>query len=149
MKIGLSDRLPNLTVPQVQVIEKLIERYDLQLDINNFTSKGLVFTDLSKNTVAVSFGNKRQDMIHSKPIEARILISAISEPPVIVGWIDTEKVQDIGDRFLFPAKALSPMPEEFRFAQVCPHLSVFGGWMDSDMEHWECMHCKQSVVYSA
>ena len=147
MEIGLIDRLPGLSVAEVQVIERLVERYDLQLDVNNFTPKGLVLTDQNQNTVAVSFGSKRQDMIHSKPIDARILVSAISDPPVVVGWIDTEKVQDIGDRFLFPAKALSPMPQEFKFLQVCPHLSVYGGWMDSDMEHWECMHCKQTVVY--
>jgi len=131
---------------QKKITSSLIERYSLSPTVDDITSRGALFRDLAERKIGVCYGEIRGNLIHTSAPYADIMVIGTNQG-MLLGWIDGDKMTDATDRFLIPVKALSPMPTTFRFAQKCPHMSVYGGYLDRSEGHWRCFGCDALIPF--
>jgi hypothetical protein len=123
----------------------IVQRYNLSLTVDNINEHGLILEDISGKSVGVRDGELRGNLIHASAPYADITV--IMAKGLMLGWIQSEKMTDAGDRFLISAQALNPMPDSFHFTQPCPHLSVHGGYLDLDEKNWRCFGCDKIIPF--
>ena len=123
----------------------IVQRYNLSLTVDNINEYGLILEDISGKSVGVRDGELRGNLIHASAPYADITV--IMAKGLMLGWIQSEKMTDAGDRFLISAQALNPMPDSFHFTQPCPHLSVHGGYLDLDEKNWRCFGCDKIIPF--
>lgn len=129
-----------------EVVASLIEKYSLSTTVDNVTVAGALFTDGAGRSVGVCHGEVRGNLIHTSSPYADIMVVGAGDG-VLLGWIDANKMTDAADRFLVPVKALNSMPQTFRFTQKCPHMSVYGGYLDRSEGHWRCFGCDSLIPF--
>lgn len=140
----IENRLSWLPVDQKKSIINFIELYNLEININNFVDSGIIFHDLSQRTVAPIF-SKIKDNVVELSIKPFTDITVISiNDGMFIGWIRSDKINISDQEFSIGLKSLSPMPNEFNFAQICAHMSEWGGWFIDG--NWECAGCGQQIV---
>jgi hypothetical protein len=123
----------------------IVQRYELSLTVDNINEHGLILEDLAGKSIGVCAGELRGNLIHSTAPYADITV--IMTKGLILGWIQSDKMTDAGDRSLISAQALNPMPDSFLFTQPCPHLSVYGGYLDLDEKNWRCFGCDKIIPF--
>ena len=145
MKEELRKRLPKVSDELINYIVLVIEKYDLKITVNEFDQYGLLLKDKGGKSVRVVRGEARYDSktIHLPNPRSDIVI--IFFEGILAGWIESDKLEDLQDRFSIGIKNLNPMPETFQFKQTCEHISVHGGFYDG--ENWECAGCGMYLVY--
>lgn len=149
LKQELAKRLPHLPEADHKAINGFAEEYDVKVNVKSFTGRHLIFIDQSDRKVVVVHAHQREDLLHiPKCDEADIAVITLGEGRQFVGWISTDKLTDGGDRSMIDIGALSAMPDEFNFAQPCPHLQKYGGWMDETTRHWVCFNCGSKIVFT-
>lgn len=131
---------------QRRLIASVVERYQLKMSVDNINKHGAAFDDLDGRCIGIAHGNIRGNLLHTGKPYCDIMILGTAEG-MQLGWIESSKMSDAQDRFLVPVKALNPMPQEFRFAQPCPHLSVYGGYIDPSDGNWRCFGCDLSIPF--
>lgn len=119
----------------------LVEQYDYQLVVDSFTPKGLELIDESGRTVGTYDVVTNEGYIRSyKPKHTDVAI--LVQGGMVLGW--TSHVEDLQENgFSLNAKSLKPMTKVFDFAEPCPHLSVHGGWFDTEEGGWFCFGCSR------
>ena len=142
MKDRLRARLPDATEDQIDVMDRIIKQYDLQLTINNLDSYGLLLFDELGRTIRVSFGQWRDRSIHIPPPGTDIVI--VVTDGIVAGWVKTEKLESLPDRSIVDTKLLAPMPDTFVFIDHCSHLEDYGGFKEG--EFWECFNCGRKLL---
>ena len=143
LKTRLTERLGK-TEEEAERILAVVDKYNPNITVRNFDEHGLFFTDNSKRKVRVCDGNYREKMVHIQDPHADIAI--IYADGMLVGWMESSKLQDIQDRMLVDTKVLNPMPDDFNFRKQCPHMEVYGGFVEDG--YWECIGCGQKMVYN-
>jgi len=123
----------------------IVLRYGLSLTVDDVTGDGLVVKDMSGKSVGVCDGELRGNLIHTKQPYCDIMIIMLKG--MALGWVKADKMTDAGDRFLISAQALNPMPDKFIFSQPCPHLSVYGGYLDLEEKNWRCFGCEKIIPF--
>lgn len=131
---------------QKKITSSLIERYSLSPTVDDITSRGALFKDLDNRKIGVCYGEIRGNLIHTTDPYADIMVVG-SKDGLLLGWITSDKMSDASDRFLVPAKALNAMPKTFKFAQPCPHMSVYGGYLDVEENNWRCFDCDTIIPF--
>jgi len=131
---------------QKKITSSLIERYSLSPTVDDITSRGALFRDLAERKIGVCYGEIRGNLIHTTEPYADIMVVG-SKDGLLLGWITSDKMSDASDRFLVPAKALNAMPKAFMFAQPCPHMSVYGGFLDVEENNWRCFGCDTIIPF--
>jgi hypothetical protein len=109
-------------------------------------SQGLVVEDVAGRKIGVAYGVIRGSLVHTGTPYAEIMAIGTKDG-VLIGWIQSDKMTDANDRYLISLKALNPMPSKFDFAQPCPHMSVYGGYMDNDEQNWRCFGCDKVIPF--
>lgn len=108
----------------------IIERYNLTLNVDNYTTSGIVVTDSRGASVVVV------DVEEKSPPPADVYV--VTQEDLIIGWCDQPThISDI--------KLLHKMPKEFTFIHDCPHTSIYGGYSVGD-EYITCLGCGVQVV---
>lgn len=130
---------------QKKVIGSFVDRYAVNVSVDDFCNEGIVLTDISGHKVAPVYGEIRGNMIHTGSPYADIMVIGL-EGGVLAGWVRSDSMIDLVDRHMVPVNSLNKMPSTFNFIQECPHLSVFGGVHSEDSEGWECLGCGIVVV---
>lgn len=128
----------------IKRIIAIVNKYDLNLNIRNFDSHGVIFRDEQGKTVRILNGVVRNGFIHTKNPNADVAIIFIED--LVAGWIESSKMEDLDDRMSINVKSLHVMPDSFVFKQQCPHLDVYGGFYEG--EYWECIGCGERLVFS-
>jgi hypothetical protein len=131
---------------QRRIIKSVAEKYEIDLNVNHLTINGAVFEDSQGRKIGVCHGDIRGNLIHTGSPYAEIMILGTKDG-ILLGWIDSSKMSDASDRFLVSVKSLNAMPSEFRFAQPCPHLSVYGGYLDIEENNWRCFGCDTVIPF--
>jgi len=131
---------------QRKIIASVIERYKLNPSVDILTSEGAVFSDAQNRKIGVCHGELRGNLIHTGKPYADIMVVG-SKDGLLLGWISSDKMSDANDRFLVPAKALNAMPSKFDFCQPCPHMSVYGGFLAIEENHWWCFGCDTIIPF--
>lgn len=121
-----------------------LDRYSPNLSVDNIVSQGVKVKDNNGRMVGVATGTLREQMFHTGAPYAEVMV--LGTPTMLLGWVHEDKFIDAGDRFLVPVQSLIPLPAKFDFAQPCPHLSVYGGFYDSDRDVWICGSCGTALV---
>ena len=106
---------------------------------------GWLFHDENKNTVAILSATLREGMLYVSEPYADVTV--FERNGMMLGWIQSDKIITTGDLWFHPKGALETMPSKLRFAVTCPHLSVYGGWLDQDHEFWTCL-VVENALYS-
>lgn len=131
---------------QRKVISSLISRYNLDLNVDNMVREGVVVADLNGRKVGAAFGMVRGGLVHTGKPYADIMVIGTKDG-LMIGWLQADKMTDANDRFLVSLQALNPMPVKFDFAQPCPHMSVYGGYLDVEEQNWRCFGCDKIIPY--
>lgn len=127
-------------------IVSLVNKYDLNLNIRNFDSIGLVLFDENNRTVRVCYdGIKDQSLIKIKNPKTDIAIVYCNG--LLAGWIESSRLEDAGNTMIVDAESLHTMPEKFRFVRECPHMDVHGGFTVNG-DSWYCANCKEKLVFN-
>lgn len=130
-----------------QATKGFLERYNPTLDVKrNFTARGWIFFDQSSYSVSILPASLREGMLYVP--EPYTDISVFERKGMVLGWIQSDKIIDAGDLWMVPKDSLEAMPAELKFAVSCPHLSVYGGWLDQDHDYWTCFGCGKRIVFS-
>lgn len=140
-------KLTSVDPKQQAVTSSFAKLYNPTLTVDNFVKQGLLVKDQNGHSVGVAVGELRSGMVHTGQPYADIMVIGVQKG-VLLGWTYSDKMIDAGDRFLIPVKALNGLPKTLKFAQKCPHLSVYGGWFNAEERNWECFGCGQSIVFS-
>lgn len=143
--MDLEDRLLNrLGKPpeEVRSIMNIVDKYNIKPTIRNFDQYGFLLRDKRKRTVRISHGKYRYKNIHIQDPKADIVI--VFADDMLIGWIESGKLQDIEDRMLVDVKAINPMPPDLDFKKLCPHLEVHGGFLEDG--YWTCAGCGLRLV---
>lgn len=123
----------------------IVQRYDLQMEMDNFQKACLTFPDLNGRSVGMYSVNTVDGYARSETAKSTEVLVLVEEG-MILGWVSEGQVLDIGQPwFSLNVKALNPMPKVFDFAQPCPHLAVHGGWWVSEDKAWECFGCGRYI----
>ena len=138
----LKARLPQATDDQIEVMNDIIQRYSIELTINNLDNYGLILFDELGRTVRISFGEWRNRTIHIPPPGTDIVI--VVTDGIVAGWVKTDKLESLPDRSIVDTKLLGPMPDTFVFIDHCSHLEDYGGFKDG--EFWECFNCGRKLL---
>ena len=121
-------------------------RYQPELDVErNFSPHGWLFHDENKNTVAILSATLREGMLYTSEPYADVTV--FERNGMMLGWIQSDKIITTGDLWFTPKGTLEAMPSKLRFAVTCPHLSVYGGWLDQDHDFWTCFGCGKRIVF--
>lgn len=145
MRDRLEARLPNATTEELDVMMQVIDRYEIKLTVKNLDSDGLILFDSKNRSVRISVGQWRNKSIYIPAPNSDIAIVATGG--IIGGWIRSEELEFLEDRFIVDKKMLSPMPDDFCFDVYCPHMTEYGG-VCLDGEFWECLGCGKKLVYN-
>lgn len=129
----------------ISIIENLIDKYGLQLTVENITPNGLNFRDELDHSIQIVEGEIRNKVIHiTVPISSDIVV--LITGGLLAGWISTDKLSSLGDRHTVPIDSLYAMPKELRFSQPCPHMTVYGGVYNNALDGWQCLGCDTLLV---
>jgi hypothetical protein len=109
-------------------------------------SEGVVVHDQANRSIGITYGLIRGIFVHTGTPYADIMVIGTKDG-ILLGWIQSDKMTDANDRFLVSVKALNPMPTTFNFAQPCPHMSVYGGYLDNIEKNWRCFGCDKVIPY--
>jgi hypothetical protein len=131
---------------QRKVTVSLVERYGLDVQMDDFTADGVVVHDAHDRKVGAAFGVVRGGLVHTGKPYADIMVIGTRDG-LLIGWLQAEKMTDANDRFLVSLQALNPMPTKFDFAQPCPHMSVYGGYLDNEENNWRCFGCDKIIPF--
>ena len=131
---------------QRKVTVSLVERYGLDVAMDNMTADGVVVHDFQDRKVGAAFGVVRGGLVHTGKPYADIMVIGTRDG-LLIGWLQAEKMTDANDRFLVSLQALNPMPAKFDFAQPCPHMSVYGGYLDNEENNWRCFGCDKIIPF--
>lgn len=119
----------------------ILDRYSLELSVNNFDRQGLLLRDSQGRTVRILSGENRDGSVHLPHTKSDIVIIFLEG--MCLGWVELSRMEDLKDRYILDIKSSSPMPEEFTFKQECSHMSIHGGWTDG--VSWYCLGCEQKL----
>ena len=131
-----------MTEEEISLLENLLNRYDIQLTVDNFDSQGVILYDKLGKSVRVLFGRVSDDVVHVPLPHSDI--SVVFGDGLLLGWIESSKMSDHTDRMLVNVKSLHKMPNQFLFIQECEHMEVNGGVMYGG--GWECLGCGEVLV---
>jgi hypothetical protein len=149
LKQELAKRLPHLTLQDQLAINAFAEEYDIKVTVKNFNDKHLIFRDESDRKIVVVHAEQREEFLHlPKCGDADIAVITLGEDRTFIGWVNTGKLTDAGDRMIVDIGVLCSMPDSFNFAQQCAHLAKHGGWMDETTNHWICYGCGTKIVFT-
>ena len=144
MKEKLRKRLPSLSEDEIDAIHNIIQKYNIEPTIRNLDSHGFLFTDLKGRTVRICMAKWRQKEIYISNPFADIVV--VNLDGMIVGWIESSKIEDLEDRFVIKLASLSPLPEKFSFDQKCAHLEDHGGYCEDGQ--WICFNCGIGIIFN-
>ena len=130
---------------QKKIIGSFVDRYSLDVTVDDFCPEGIVLTDTGGHRVAPVYGEIRGNMIHTRSPYADIMVIGL-DGGILAGWVRSDSMIDMVDRHMVPVKSLNKMPTDFNFIQECPHMSVFGGVHSEDSNGWECLGCGIIIV---
>ena len=141
-----TDRFAGMDPNLAQATKGFLERYQPELDVErNFSPHGWLFHDENKNTVAILSATLREGMLYTSEPYADVTV--FERNGMMLGWIQSDKIITTGDLWFTPKGTLEAMPSKLRFAVTCPHLSVYGGWLDQDHDFWTCFGCGKRIVF--
>jgi hypothetical protein len=146
VSLNTSDTISSIPDSCVDVVNSLINKYSLSVTVDNVTPAGVLFTDQLGKRIGVCTGEVRGNLIHTSAPYADIMVVGTSQG-LLLGWVESERMSDATDRFLVPVKALNSLPSTFGFAQKCPHMSVYGGYLDRSEGHWRCFGCDSLIPF--
>jgi hypothetical protein len=108
----------------------VIERYNLTLNVDNYTTNGIVLTDSrGASVIVVGIGDE-------SPPPADVYV--VTQEGMMIGWCDQPNhISDV--------KLLHKMPKEFTFTYDCPHLSVYGGYAIGN-DYMTCFGCGAQIA---
>jgi hypothetical protein len=130
---------------QNKVVGAFVNKYAINLSVDDFCNEGVVLKDRSGHKVAPAYGEIHGKMIHTGKPYAEIMVLGIGEG-VLIGWIRADLMVDVGSYFMAPMKGLNKLPDSFNFVEECPHLSVYGGVYTEGSKGWECLNCGKVIV---
>lgn len=144
MEDKLRRRLPDASDEEIFCLASILSTYSISPTIKNLDSTGFLFTDARGRTARVCVGDWRQTEIYIKDPKAEIAIICVDS--IILGWIESNKLEDLEDRFVVAKNVLSPMPDTFSFDQKCSHLEDWGGIHNG--KNWLCLGCNGELVFN-
>lgn len=118
-------------------VNGLASQYNLPM--NTGDNLGLLWTDELGQTVRVCAATVSGLTFHTAFPHADIAILVSGRMPV--GWVESYRMNDAGDRAVVQRGNLKPMPSSFKFIQTCQHMEVHGGFMDGNS--WNCFGCSE------
>jgi len=140
----LEKRLPQAPREEIIGIANILERYEITPTIEALDGKGYLFTDLRGRTARVRAGSYRgQTLYIEDPLSD---VAVIMTEGLMAGWIETEKLENLDDRFAVKLGNLYPLPDIFSFDQQCGHLQIHGGFYNGI--DWICFGCERELVFN-
>lgn len=130
---------------QRKVIDSFVNKYCVNLQVDDFCNEGVILTDNTGHKVAPAYGEIHGSMLHTGAPYADIMVLGIDNG-VLIGWIRADLMINVGEYFMAPMKGLNKLPDKFNFVEECPHLSVYGGVYKEDSQGWECLGCAKVLV---
>lgn len=118
----------------------LISRSGIELTMNSFTPNGVVINDFDGRTVGLYRCSSQNGYLLSEAAPYTEVI-VVDVAGMVIGWLDSRRVNVSGDSFTIGTDSLMKMPKEFAFRQPCPHLAEFGGLWRHEESAWECFGC--------
>lgn len=146
---NIQRRLPGSSSSYVNVVGFVCDKYGLEPKILDFAYSRFTFSDLDGRKVqVVQVDDIRKGFLYVTLVDAGSPdILLFESTGVIVGWLAAEKLSGSpGQKVSVAISSLDPAPEECRFAQKCPHMSVYGGWYDG--RNWQCLGCGAELVFN-
>lgn len=130
---------------QRKVIEAFVNRFALELSVDDFCNEGIVLKDQAEHKVAPAYAEIQGKMLHTGAPYADIMVFGVQEG-TLIGWVRADLMINLGSYHMVPLKSLNPLPDQFLFVEQCPHLSVYGGVYTEESKGWECLGCAKVIV---
>lgn len=130
---------------QNKVISSFVNKYGLEIKVDDFCNEGIVLTDQGGHKVAPGYGELHGKMVHTGAPYADIMVIGLADG-MLLGWIRADLMVNLGEYHMAPMKSLNKLPDTFNFVEECPHLSVYGGVYTEESKGWECLGCGKVIV---
>lgn len=130
---------------QNKVVGSFVNKYAINISVDDFCNEGVVLKDLNGRTVAPAYGVVHGKMIHTGKPYAEIMVIG-TDNGVLLGWVRADLMVDVGAYHMVPVNGLNKLPDSMRFLEECPHLSVYGGIYTEQSKGWECLNCQKVLV---
>lgn len=142
-------RNPGTSVDEHVPVARLVERYQLELTMNNFAySNGPTFTDMAGQTVAVyQVQSNGTNMTSHMCPRSEILV--VADQKLTLGWVSRSQINDFEAGFSCHVTAVRDMPAEFWFKTPCLHLAAHAGVWRESAQAWECFGCGEMLADGA
>lgn len=127
-----------------QTEQTLIDRYSLNVTVDNVYLGGLIVPDENGKLIKVADCVQKEGYLLTETSQtADILVLAISG--ILSGWCNLSDTKAQDEYTLIPLANIKSLPDSFAFTEPCGHLTRFGGiW---ELNHWECLGCGAEIVY--
>lgn len=133
-----------------RTVAHIIECNELKVTMSSYTPEGglILLVDANDRSVG-AYEVTTTDRITRCQRTPFSDILILVEQGMVLGWTNVRHVRALEDEdpgFSLNARSIHPMNKVFEFFEPCPHLTVHGGYFNTDEGGWVCYGCDEVIT---